>query len=724
LSLEQLQLAARALRRYRRQCILVLLTITVDTAFTIAFYYGIKLLIDAAVAGRDQTTTVRLVMGLGALYVVTTIANAAREYLLTDVEVRLATNLRVSMLGHLQQLALDYHRQARSSDLLARFSTDVTAIKNALTRSLPTLIRYGLQAIAVVVLLFFLEWRLVLIVALALGLTAMAVRILAVRGNRFGPRYTRDQAAVLATVQDQITSHLEVKVFGFRRLALERFRQQLARLATSSAMDSLHQRMITRVIESAAALTQLIVASAGVWLIFQKTLTVGSLTAFIGLLGVLSMALIRFALGLPDWLSSAGALRRVDALLTEQPAVTDALDAIPLPPVATEIRFDRVSFRHAGERFAVRDLSFSIPAGHRVAFVGRNGSGKSTLLSLLLRLWDPQEGSITIGGHDLRAVTQDSLYAQFGVVFQHIGLLDETVGANIRLGRPEATDAEIEAAARRVQVHEAIVALPQGYDTIVSDRGGYLSGGQQQHVSLARALVRNPRVLILDEATAALDPAAEAAFNETLEQLPRARTVIAATHRLMSVVRADHIFVLEGGRLVEHGRHEDLLERGGVYHELWHRQAGFILSKGGREARVTAARLRRIPLFGTLDETHLALLAEQFASETASPGQVLIAEGTVGHTFYLIVRGTMEVVRLQDGEEQQIDSLQDGDYFGEIALLAQVPRTATVRAHTPSLLLTLTRDQFNGLMSAAPEVRRMMDQVVRERLSNLEASSG
>jgi ATP-binding cassette subfamily B protein len=694
----------------------------VDTTFTIVFYYGVKLLIDAAVAGGDQGMIVRLTAGLGAFYLVTTVANVAREYLLTGVEVRLATDLRLSMLTHLQQLGLDYHQQAQHSDLLARFSTDVTAIKNALTKSLPTVIRYGLQVTAAMVLLFFLEWRLALIVLLALGLTAMAVRILAVRAHRLGPQHTRDQAAVLATVQELITGHLVFKVFGFQRYALERFERQLARLAVSGARDSVHHRMITRAIESAAALTQLIVGAVGVWLIVNQALTVGTLAAFIGLLGVLGTALIRFALGLPDWLSSAGALRRVDALLAERPAVTDAPDATPLPPVAREIRFDRVSFRYADDQFAAHDVSFAISAGQWIALVGRNGSGKSTLLSLMLRLWDPQEGKITIDGHDLRAVTHDSLYAQFGVVFQEVLLLNTTVLENIRLGRPEATDAEVEAAAGAARIHDAIVALPRGYDTIVGEHGRYLSGGQRQRIALARALVRDPRVLILDEATSALDPATETAFNETLEQLTMTHTVIAVTHRLTSVVHADHIFLLDGGRLVEQGTHKDLLALGGVYHNLWNKQAGFIISKDGREARVATQRLRQIPLFGTLDDAHLALLADQFTSVWAGAGQVVIEEGDIGDTFYLIVRGTADVVRMHEGAERRIDTLQDGDYFGEMALLSETSRTATVRARTPCLLLTLARDQFNDLVSSAPDVRRMIDDLVRERLLNIEAS--
>lgn len=718
--LQHLRLALRALRRYRRQSVLVLLTMVMDAAFTIAFYYGLKLLIDAAVGSSDQGTLVRLMVGLGVLYAVTTLANLVREYLLTDVEVQLMTDLRLSMLTHLQQLDLAYHRQARSSDLIARFSTDVDTIKNALTKSFPTVIRYGLQVLAVIVLLSFLEWRLALIVLLALGLTAIAAGILSARANRLGPQHTRDQAVVLATVQDLISSHLVFKVFGFQPHALERFKQQLARLAAGGARNSVQHRLMTRVIESMVALTQLTVVGIGVWLMVHHMLTVGTLSAFIGLLGVLGTALIRFALGLPDWLASAGALRRVDALLAEQPAVRDAAGATPLPPLAREIRFDRVSFGYAGEQFAARDVSFVVPAGHWAALVGRNSSGKSTLLSLLLRLWDPQEGSITIDGHDLRTITHDSLYAQFGVVFQESRLINDSVGANIRVGRPEASDAEVEAAARAARIHDAIMTLPQGYDTIIGEREGYLSGGQRQRVALARALVRKPRVLLLDEAASALDPATEMAFHETLEQLTSVHTVITVTHRLTSVIHADQILVLDGGRLVEQGRHAELLALGGIYHDLWNSQAGFIISKDGREARMTVPRLRRIPLFGSVDDTQLALLTDQFTSEWARAGQVIIEEGDTGDTFYIIVRGTADVLHSYDGMERQIDSLQDGDYFGEMALLAQAPRTATVRARTPCLLLTLARGPFNDLVNSVPEVRRMMDELVRERLINLE----
>ena len=719
----QLRFSLQALRPYPRQDILVLLTTVLDVGFTVTFFYGIKLLVDASVGSRDQGTMVQVVAGLAAFYVVTSVANVAREHWLSDVEMRLATDLRLSMLAHLQRLGLDYHRWARTSDLQTRFSSDVITIKNALTKSLPTVIRYGLQVVAVTVLLFFLDWQLALVVLLALGLTVLAVRILAERANRLGPRHSRDESAVLATVQDMISGHLIYKVFGFQRQALERFEQQLARLAVSGAGDSARHRMITRAIESMAALTQLVVSVAGVWLIYHHSLTVGTLTAFIGLLGVLATALIRVALGLPDWLSSVGALERVQTLLAEQPTVTDTPSASPLPPIALEIRFERVSFRYSGELFATRDVSFTISVGQSVAIVGRNGSGKSTLLYLMLRLWDPVEGRITIDGHDLRAVTHNSLFAQFGVVFQDVLLLNATIRENIRVGRPQATDAEVEAAASSAGLHDAVAAMPLGYETIVGEHGRYLSGGQRQRIALARALVRKPRVLILDEATSALDTSAETAFNETLQQLATAHTLIAVTHRLANVVHADQIVVVEGGRLAECGRHEELLARGGIYHDLWDRQAGFIISKGGREARVTIQRLRRIPLFGGLDDAHLTLLSDQFTSELTVAGQVLTEEGDIGDTFHVIVRGTADVLRNTAGGERTIDRLQDGDYFGEIALLAETPRTATVRARTPCLLLTLARDQFDALVSSSPQVRDMMEELMRERLGNIEAAS-
>jgi ATP-binding cassette subfamily B protein len=333
-----------------------------------------------------------------------------------------------------------------------------------------------------------------------------------------------------------------------------------------------------------------------------------------------------------------------------------------------------------------------------------------------MRFYDPDRGAIAIDGVDLRHGSQDSLRSQMGCVFQESFLFNTSVRENIRLGRRDATDAEIEAAARAAEIHDGILALPQGYDTVVGERGGRVSGGQRQRIAIARAILRHPEILILDEATSALDPATEAAINTTLGALARGRTSLMVTHRLASIVDADHIVVLEGGRVCEEGRHAELLARHGLYRRLWDKQSGFALTDGGDRATVTAERLRAIPIFRELEHHLLEESASLFGTDQHPADRIVAQEGDVGHHMYIVVHGTVEVVkRTPEGGSARVAILQDGDHFGEIALLRAVPRTATVRTLTPCVFLTLRRERFDDLLGKAPALRGKLEAIVGQR---------
>jgi ATP-binding cassette subfamily B protein len=323
---------------------------------------------------------------------------------------------------------------------------------------------------------------------------------------------------------------------------------------------------------------------------------------------------------------------------------------------------------------------------------------------------------VTFDGSDVRRVTQASLRAQIGVMHQESYLFDLTIRENIRLGRPGATDEEVEAAARDAGIHETLQRLPQGYETQVGERGARLSGGQRQRIALARALVRRSPILILDEPTSALDAEAEAAVLATLDQLARDRTLVLVTHRLATVVNVDHIVALEEGRVVEQGTHEALLALRGAYHRAWQRQSGFVVSAGGERACVEPARLRAIPLFEHLDDAQLAALADRFITERYAEGEVVVEEGAPGDRLHIIVRGKIEVLKRDpDGRPRRLAVLDDGDFFGEIALLQGVPRTATARTRTPCLMLALERDEFLRLLRTAPELRVHMEEIAATR---------
>src|SRR3989449_10016704 len=276
----------------------------------------------------------------------------------------------------------------------------------------------------------------------------------------------------------------------------------------------------------------------------------------------------------PVSIQSAAAVRHIQDLLAEAPRGADRPGAPDLPRITNDITFDRVTFQYEGSETPVLDnLSLKLKVGKTIAIVGPSGSGKSTLLNLILRLYVPDEGRLTIDGVDIRRVTRESLRKSMAVVFQENMLFNMSIRENIRLGKDGATDEEVEQAARKAEIHRYIMSLPQKYDTAVGERGDTLSGGQRQRIAIARAIVRNPSVLLLDEATSALDQTTEAAINKTLMKLAAGRTMIWSTHRLTSVVEMDEIIVISNGKAIERGSHQELLAKGGTYRTLWDDQS-------------------------------------------------------------------------------------------------------------------------------------------------------
>lgn len=553
----------------------VLLCLFVQQGFATYFAVSLKLLIDRALLpdGRQVLWRVLAALLLGSLL---SIAAAVLEgYLTARVSARVLSDLRARMFRALQALSLGYHAGAKSGDVGARFGNDLAELEKGLVErpidGASALIGLGIN----LPLLCLLDWRLFALVALLLPATLLGGRGLLRRAAAASYERKRQEARLGAEVGEGVRLQPVIQAYGLGEIVGGRFAARLREVRRSTFRESFLSALVATSASQAVLLVQLLGVAAGALLCASGRLSPGGLAAAASLLAnVVKDAYALAKKVVPALLKASGGLRRVAELLQERPAVVDRPGAADLAAPPAELRLDGVSFSYDGGRRQLEGLSLVIRAGTRVALVGPSGSGKSTVLALLGRLYDPQEGAVRFDGRDLRELSSASLRRQLGYVFQDALLFDSTIADNIRMGSPGADQAAVERAARAAELHEQVCALPLGYETPVGELGGRLSGGLRQRVALARALLRDPPILLLDEATSALDATTAAALERTIDRLAAGRTVITVTHHLAAAQRADEIFVLREGRLVESGPHEALLGRGGLYAALWRSATG------------------------------------------------------------------------------------------------------------------------------------------------------
>ena len=698
------------LRPYRALTVAAALALLVDVVYESAFPLALKLLIDRGIVPRDEQMLLLISVGLALLAATAALSAICRDYLYARLSAAVLADLRMAMFDRLQRLSMAYFDRTRAGDILSSFSSDLAAVENAIVLSLPMGVSSAASVLLSAAILFSLEWRMALAATLGLGLCLLGSHLLAPAAQRAGDRLKSRQADLLSNVEESVQAQPLIKAFGLQPRMLAHFRLLAQGTAQVSREANFLAYLLERVPHIGILAFNLLVVIIGAWLAYRGLLQVGTLVAFQGLLINLSGALWGITLVIPHFIQAIAGLQRINALLAAPPACEDAPQAASLPRLSGQIEFRDVGFDYSGTAQGIRGVSFSIPAGSRVVFVGGSGSGKSTVLRLLLRFHEPAVGAIRIDGIDLRDATRASLNDQCGVVMQESFLFNRSVRDNLRLVKPGASDAEIVAACRAADIHDAIAALPQGYDTPLGERGGRLSGGQRQRVSIARALLRDPALLVLDEATSALDPASEAAVNATLEQVARGRTVVSVTHRLAGAINADRIFVMDAGHLVESGTHAELLAARGRYFEMWEKQNGVTLTAGGDWAEIGAERLAQMPVFENLDRTLMETLARAFVTEQFAADRMIIREGDQGDRFYVIARGRVEVTQTgREGHTARMAVLADGDHFGEMALLSNAPRNASVRTLTPTTLIALPRGQFANLVGRSPQLRARLE---------------
>lgn len=645
------------------------------------------------------------------------------EWLIAQTSAKILNDLRLRLFVHLQRLAQGFYTRTPVGNILARFTSDVAEIEKTAGNKLRDGALDLLEILYNLPVLFYLDWRLATLVLFLLAIMVFSLNKLIAPATSAGYEVKGGEAKLATLLQENVRAQPVIRAFGLESQQLTQFVQQLGVLGGTGATASFLRARVSLGAKAWLMAFRVIVTIVGALLVTQNSLTAGSLIAFLALLELINISADNLTRNvLPDFIATTGGIQRVEELLQEQPDSPDRADAVAIPPLQQAIQVNQLSFSYSGQENNLHTIDMVIPAGSSVAFVGPSGSGKSTLLSLLMRAHEPTTGSVQFDGVDLRQVLRTSLQRQMGVVFQETYLFDTTIRENIRMAKAEASNAEVEQAARLAEIHDLIMSLPQQYETRVGEAGGWLSGGQRQRIAIARAIIRNPALLLLDEATSALDPGTEAAINATLRRLAHGRTVISVTHRLSAVIEADCIFVLQAGRLVEAGTHHELLPRNGLYTQLWQKQASFAISPDGRTGTVQAAYLRHVALFAALDMATLTTVASRFSPEYISQGQIVFPQGAVGDKLYLIARGQVEVLVREAEDEpahlRRIDTMQDGDHFGEVALLSDAPRNATIRTLTDSLLLTLPKVEFLQLVNAMPAVRAAVDRQIERNRAN------
>jgi len=562
------------LKNYKKLIALVSLGVLVETLFNVIMPLSLKFLIDDALGEEDFEALIKILSVLAVAGIVTSIVAVWYERLDARLAASLISDVRTRLFEHVQNLPVAFFARTKRGEILSRFSVDMSAFEGTVKSFANSATLPFCELIAGIILMLFLNWQLAAISLLVFPITLIGPRILTPKAVQANYEQKLNEATLLGMVQENIATQAVVKAFMLQRKTLGWFSMRNDDARRKIAAAAFLSTMVERTVTISVLLLHLVVLGTGAYLATKGQITVGTFVTFESAFWEVSYNIANIMHFIPVSISSAAAVRHIQELLDEPTRGADRPGAPDLPRITDNISFERVIFQYEGSQTPVLDgFSLKLDVGKTIAVVGPSGSGKSTLLNLILRLYVPDEGRISIDGVDIRKVTRESLRRSMAVVFQENMLFNMSIRENIRLGKEGATDKEVEEAARKAEIHRYIMSLPQKYDTPVGERGDTLSGGQRQRIAIARAIVRNPSILLLDEATSALDQTTEAAINKTLMKLAKGRTMLFSTHRLTSVVDMDEIIVISGGKAIERGSHTQLLAANGMYRQLWDDQS-------------------------------------------------------------------------------------------------------------------------------------------------------
>jgi ATP-binding cassette subfamily B protein len=619
---------------YRRQIAGMLAIILLSTGLSLLGPMIMRDLIDRTIPNGDVPRLVGLALALLILPILGSAIQITNRRLNVHVGEGVTYDLRVGLYARLQRMSLRFFTHTRVGELMSRLNNDVIGAQNAISNTIVAIITNTIQATVMLIVMFSMEWRLTLISMAIMPLFILAARLLAGRLRDIARSQMEANASMNAMMNEtlNIGGALLVKLFGRQNEEVERFRSRATVVRNQGVSRAMWGSLFFAIIGLLGAVGSALVYGIGGYEVILKTFTVGTIVAFGAYLSNLYGALQQLTNAPVDFATSLVSFERVFEVLDLPVEIDDRPGAIALQNVRGGLVFEDVSFKYdvgnqnllnqvkrpgqidsvntalsgtpaveakpkpavpasndsqpngapdseiekavysQAREDALENISFEVAPGQLVALVGPSGAGKTTLTYLIPRLYDPLSGRILIDGHDLRDVTLDSLSAQIGMVTQETHLFHDTIRTNLLYARLDATQAEIEAAARAANIHHFICDLPGGYDTVVGERGYRLSGGEKQRIALARVILKDPRILVLDEATSSLDSESEALIQDALKRVMAGRTSIVIAHRLSTILAADLILVMDRGRVVERGTHPELLAQGGLYAHLYETQ--------------------------------------------------------------------------------------------------------------------------------------------------------
>ena len=560
------------LRPYRIRVALAVVLIIGVTLSAIPLPLLQKEVLDVAIPKRDKTLLAWIFAGIIGLYAVRGLISYTLNYLIGWLGQRVIFDMRFQSYRHLQRLSLAYYDGRQPGKIMARLTGDIDTIQFALTQGFVYLITDVATLLLIIGWLFYLESRLALLTIAVLPFYVVNYKLLLSRIRVVSVELRERWEKMISVLTEKIGAIAVVKAFAHEDYETEQFMNTVR----DNFKLSMQQTKMNRFLGASSQLIRMVGTGALLWLggtlVLQRQLKPGELLAFYSYLAYLYDPVVRlvdFNVQL-QWANAA--IERVFETLDTTPEIIDAPDAVHLPTVSGDVQFDHVTFGYDADQPVLHDLSFHVRPGEIIAIVGPSGAGKSTVVNLLARFYDVQKGRVLVDGHDVRKVRLETMRRHIGMVAQETILFSVSLKENIRYGKRDATDAQVIAAAKSADLHDFIMELPDNYETKIGEDGIKLSGGQKQRVAIARALLADPRILILDDAKSALDSHTEANVQAALADLMRGRTNFVIAHRLSTIMNADRILVMDGGKIVDFGTHEQLFHRSGVYHDLYHEQ--------------------------------------------------------------------------------------------------------------------------------------------------------